>query len=410
MIPAAFSTAHAGQAIQSEFSAGPAEPLLERERVSMSMEPTQVMTLGDPSRQGSAPHVAWLDSRWQVYWTSPGIALDDSAVEPFLYAASVSPDGEVERRATSFSMRTFDTLQPGPDGTFALLRPAQMLGSQLQPCEIAVTDTVASQSHPAFRFSCGGEFAATAIQGSEDWLVFFSPPEEGQRGQASDSVWLARYRPSEQGWVAGPWKLFSGDLPGALAVSTMREDAVVIWHATSRTQLARIQGVAGTTPSAPHQPERLEAFYTAEEPLYALTETEQGTLLLWPDVEAGLVGSSIRGDGGASSLGSVASTSVVDRTPGVAPIPERALVAVCYATRERPGSGDGDAVSLAIVDEDGVIVGTPSVVARSMENVGGCDLAWSGSALLLAWWEIDNDTPRVSPPSSIVRARIVALP
>ena len=61
-------------------------------------------------------------------------------------------------------------------------------GRQLQPCEIAVTDTVVSQSRPALRFSCGGEFAATAIQGSEDWLVFFSPPEEGQRGQESVAV------------------------------------------------------------------------------------------------------------------------------------------------------------------------------------------------------------------------------
>jgi hypothetical protein len=62
------------------------------------------------------------------------------------------------------------------------------------------------------------------------------------------------------------------------------------------------------------------------------------------------------------------------------------------------------------VNSAGALVGGPHVVAEGIENVGGCDVAWSGSELLVAWWDISLNGPRVDPRSSTLRARILPLP
>jgi hypothetical protein len=66
-------------------------------------------------------------------------------------------------------------------------------------------------------------------------------------------------------------------------------------------------------------------------------------------------------------------------------------------------------VAVALIDGKGTLISGPISVADGVENVGGCDLAWSGEALLVAWWDIALDQPRSAPEHSIINARLVSL-
>ena len=105
---------------------------------------------------------------------------------------------------------------------------------------------------------------------------------------------------------------------------------------------------------------------------------------------------------------SLAPAGVADRRPGVAFAPELGLIGICYATGPGPAGGEygrRDGVSFVTVDEQGAPVGEPMVIADWLWNIGGCDVAWSGEAFLLAYWDIDLDD--VSPEFSLIRARII---
>ena len=97
----------------------------------------------------------------------------------------------------------------------------------------------------------------------------------------------------------------------------------------------------------------------------------------------------------------------MDRRPGIAQVGD-GRYAVCYSAGGRPAAGNR--VMLVTIDARGNWVGGPVTVAEGIVNVGGCDLAWSGERLLVAWWDIALDTPSTMPPHSVIRARFMGVP
>jgi hypothetical protein len=59
-----------------------------------------------------------------------------------------------------------------------------------------------------------------------------------------------------------------------------------------------------------------------------------------------LVAVRLRADGSVGTPIELAPSSVVDRPPGVAAVPEHGLFGVCYPVRTGTGQGDGDRVAL----------------------------------------------------------------
>lgn len=105
-------------------------------------------------------------------------------------------------------------------------------------------------------------------------------------------------------------------------------------------------------------------------------------------------------DGGAQTLvyspfsgmtlsgpSTVGSTRIEDRKPGLAPAHANGYLGLCWENGPGPWGGDAaeDSVDFQIIDEDGLPLGAPVVVASDL-HVRGCAVAWSGSEFLVAYW------------------------
>jgi hypothetical protein len=112
----------------------------------------------------------------------------------------------------------------------------------------------------------------------------------------------------------------------------------------------------------------------------------------------------VAADGSLSAARNVAPSGVADRRPGVAFAPELGATGVCYATGTGPGGGGGadhhDGVSFVLVDGNGAPAGVPLVIADGLENIGGCDTAWSGDSFLVIWWDIELNLNAGSDPKA----------
>jgi hypothetical protein len=88
------------------------------------------------------------------------------------------------------------------------------------------------------------------------------------------------------------------------------------------------------------------------------------------------------------------------------PIPARAQVAACVTTKSQ--------IMVYLLDESGARIDKPLtlVALDSARLTRGCDLAWSGSELLVAWGETDNLAlldPSMGVASYQIFAKVVSV-
>jgi hypothetical protein len=106
---------------------------------------------------------------------------------------------------------------------------------------------------------------------------------------------------------------------------------------------------------------------------------------------------------------------VLDRPPAAAAAAERGVIGVCYPTGDaRPpgpaGSSNHDnGVAFALLDREGELIGEPRVIATDLENIGGCDVAWSGKEFLVVYWQIDLALNQQAEFTSELFGRLVRI-
>jgi hypothetical protein len=86
----------------------------------------------------------------------------------------------------------------------------------------------------------------------------------------------------------------------------------------------------------------------------------------------------------------------------------RGFLGVCYETGPGPwggGWGGADGLDFRIIDTRGMPLGAPLVIDSEMENIGGCDVGWSGSDFLVIYWSCGGD----SEFNQIIAQRVVPL-
>jgi hypothetical protein len=104
----------------------------------------------------------------------------------------------------------------------------------------------------------------------------------------------------------------------------------------------------------------------------------------------------------------IGQSGIRDRTPGIAAVVDRGFLGVCYETGPGPwggGWGGADGLDFRIIDTRGMPLGAPLVIDSEMENIGGCDVGWSGSDFLVIYWSCGGD----SAFNRIIAQRVVPL-
>jgi hypothetical protein len=367
--------------------------------------PGDALLLSDPLRAANPPIVSWLDDHWSVIWTSSALGfVPASDFEPTVFASDVDRSGKIEQREKPLAAA--DALAPlrKAGRRFALKTAAR----DLETCTLGIVDGDTLAVLSRFEFACGGgAFDAVPVPDSEDWLITWS---KGVNPNAE--LFLGRYRPSQQGLLAGPWGLQSAAQQQAGPfIGIGGGDAWVYWTGPGSTSIAHMSGVADAVflSALGHALEKEEIAPVGS--AYALSAVSNGALWLVPDgsalnavrlpIEQGFGGQGI-------ALQRIVPTTIVDRPPGIARVSANRF-AVCYAHSLEPGSSSGNTVAIATIDDAGNLVGGPVSVAQGIENVGGCDLDWSGEELVVAWLDL-SDTPMNGPPHATIKARIVSLP
>jgi hypothetical protein len=145
------------------------------------------------------------------------------------------------------------------------------------------------------------------------------------------------------------------------------------------------------------EPVTLEQARTISDGGYGLARLGEQTLLF------GMDGSALRahvwGPDGAVTVRDVASSTISDRTPGVAVAEELGLAGVCYARgpgryiggpldEQQPSDVGSDSMWFVIVDAGGQAVSEPVMIADGLADSTGCGVAWSGERFFAVTWGI----------------------
>jgi hypothetical protein len=197
-----------------------------------------------------------------------------------------------------------------------------------------------------------------------------------------------------------------------LDVFAVGDDAVIVWGDAQGSSVATAQGLAqapeptAATP-APAHPLELDATVIGSDGTFSLAQPGARVLLFGMDGQALWV-VPIAKDEAQPSMRRLAPARVADRRPGVAFAKQLGVTGVCYAIGSGPAGGSGDrrdGVSFVLVDAQGAPASEPLVIADQLSNIGGCDVAWSGDAFLVIWWQIEmGPDPK---PGSEMRAVIL---
>jgi hypothetical protein len=378
------------------------------------VEPGEPLVLSKPYRQGGAPHVRWLGDHWTATWSSSawvdenGEAVGDDGKPttgssgPWIESIDLAPDGTPGvRTELPFGGLVFGfDVELGVDGRLAVT-------NDYAPCVLESISRDGGSDAP-FAVPCGGEdpMAVAPVPDSEDWLIAYGA------GASAGNHQVGRYRPSLRGWVIPPIAIGPREDYDDLGVFAVGDDAVVAWGNPSGSSIAWIAELAAaeapTHALSPSPPTALGGGLLREDGRFALADQGSSAVLVGADGSQ-LWAAAIARDAQAVAARAVATAGVADRKPGIAAAPELAAFAVCYATGPGPGGGfgrDKDGVSFLLVDQQGAAIGEPVVLADDLENIGGCDVAWSGAAFLAVWWDIELN--KSSEASSLIRAQLLA--
>jgi hypothetical protein len=87
-------------------------------------------------------------------------------------------------------------------------------------------------------------------------------------------------------------------------------------------------------------------------------------------------------------------SGIRDRRPGITAVHDRGYLGVCYEKGPGPwgGSGGEDGVAFRLISPYGEPIGAEVEVISGLRNIGDCEVGWSGSEFLVAYWSCAGDT------------------
>jgi hypothetical protein len=345
-------------------------------------------SISDPSRQAGPPAVRFVDGRWLVAWQSMGAP--PIGGDPVLELAMIDEATQaIDRRVGPPLANWWPHLRFDEHGRLGVLSDDGQCVHQLYELDL-------STQTEAFDIPCGRDAhlaVATPVPNSDEWMIAYGG------GKLVDSVFVGRYRPSSGVWVVPPIALGERGEDTSLAIFAYGSQGLVLWGAPSGTTLRTIDALAQAAIAnltvyafrldSPISIERT----SAPDSGFAFAQLDRDAVLLGIDA-AGLWSLELDSPHGAVPH-QVAESGVLDRPPAAAAAAERGVIGVCYPTADArspgpAGSANHDnGVAFALLDREGELIGEPSVIATDLENIGGCDVAWSGKEFLVVYWQID---------------------
>jgi hypothetical protein len=91
----------------------------------------------------------------------------------------------------------------------------------------------------------------------------------------------------------------------------------------------------------------------------------------------------------------IGQSGIRDRRPGIIAVIDRGYFGVCYETGPGPAGGSPgrrDGLDFRIIDTHGLPLGAPLTVVSGLENIGGCDVGWSGGEFIVIYWSCGGDS------------------
>ncbi len=355
--------------------------------------------ISDLWRHAGAPRLGFIDGRFIVAYSSspwPDRPTSDYA-GPQLNVAEVSDAGigsiwtQKPARAESHQIAAI-----AADGRIGALPYSSA------SCALEIFQPRLIGAFPRFLVDCADDLVGLApIAGSLEWIVAHGD---------GDTVYVGRYDPSAETWTVPALAIGDRRSATVLGVTVDGEDALVAWNAAgSTTHLRSARGLAALAAANGPDLGPLLSFAgeVQNDGQYNFAALEDRLLVLGMD-GGSLWAASLAASDESPAVASVASSGVVDRRPGIAAAAELGLAGVCYATGPGPAGGSAgrdDGVAFALIDAEGRLAGEPRQLAAELDNLGGCDIAWSGEAFLVAWWDIDL---AADPAVSVVRGQRIA--
>lgn len=339
------------------------------------------LLLSDPTQQASKPSVRWMNGRFTVAWGSTGFDIDPNSVEDngvnLLHAVHLV-DFEIE---TADEVVIDDQSWPSRQVIDINEQGDAIMTWGSGTCLMQVASWQTGES--GYIDVCQGEepAAATRIPGSRDWLVI--------TGSGSD-VLVGRlgFDSGLDGPLSPVGQRVAGQAFGVLANDA--SSGIAVWGDVVGSSVLRIGELAPPAASVP-----ATAFLGAKPTFESFAIASMADQLISISVHEGYLWSSVLRGETASMPRTVMAADVISPRPSIVALDEHGLYAVCYVTGPGPYGGElgrTNGVSLVLLDRDGAAVLEPVEIASGIWNSGGCDVAWSGSDLMVAWWDIDIET------------------
>lgn len=376
------------------------DPALVRSALHAELDRDSPFVVSDTERWAGPPTVRWAQDHWVAAWWSA------STREASVAVAQIAANGDVEARRLQPVLGTHWTPNAmiTEDGRLALLRT--------DSCALEIFDATGQMSADSFSGPCRGDIniaTATPVPGSMDWLFAYAAGDKG------GDFFVGRYRPDAEAWLVPPIRLGSRTEYAALNMFTMGEDVIVASGDLNGTSVVTVPELASpTTPAtdaiSPQTPVHMSADLLGTDTGFRVAPTGARNLAMGTDGQRLWV-APLNSQAESPTVRELAPGGIAHRRPGVASVPELDVTGVCFAASTGAASSASslrDAVSFMLVDSQGRAVGEPLVIADGLYNVGGCDLAWSGAAFLVAWWDIEIGGS-ATPTDSTVRATIVRV-
>jgi hypothetical protein len=373
----------------------------------------ETLLLSVPERQAGPLTVRWVGDHWAVAWLSlsyPKVDPGPSDQTHWFEIVNVSTQGDVgDRVLNETAWHWSEQLELSESGRLGVIDIDPWSSPS---CTFRWLDPDDSVASAGFDIPCGEDqlTAFAPVPGSEDWLIAYGTGNPDTVGNGDYSLGL--FRPSLGDWQVQPIVLQGRAGPAALGAFVSGRDALVVYGDAHESAIMSVDDFVSATRSPDDTVEvslqSLPASVLGSDADFELAQQGDHALVFGVD-RTSLWVAPRAGYSDSVEVHHLAPTRVQDRRPSAAFAARSGLTGVCYATGSGPSGGSGDhrdGVSFLLVDQQGEAVGDPVVLATGLQAIGGCGVASSGDAFLVAWWDNEDLDPE---PLSLVRAEILKV-
>jgi hypothetical protein len=347
------------------------------------------MLLSDPEGGASVPKVSSLDGGWVVVWQTPGS--DPANPDRALGVVELDDEGVVDSREIVLpdtDSSSVDLVGLSSDREASVLMQSRSEFAA-EMCTLRFVH-VASGDAKDMGIPCkGGQAFVADIADSSKWLIAATKGAD---------VLVGVYESSND-WVAPLTAIGQRDDTAPIALSSDGKAASVVWGngATSRAF-----GIADVDrPAMVTSVTRRDGAVNSEGP-YTVEQLDDRAIAV--GIRGTGLWSSVLRAGTATPSVQVAHGRGYDDRPSIARTEDGELLAVCYSATDGAGPLQG---LLVVIDREGRPVAERMVLAEETWSGRGCDLAWFGDTLLVAWPSTTFE-PNVGR-KDFVRARRIIL-